>query len=642
MPKTESPQARSPQRAAAPRVAPRRKKRASTEKTTGNNQSDAPATAAQVNDSQPMLPNQNWESEKSKGQKAWLRILAAIFGFLLLSGFIFAMMSSNRTKPPKDVAKKLDETNNIQPDASDTTGTDSVETTTDIEPDLKDAEPHLDKTNLDPNPPHDATTESAADLDSNRGDSPTNPTAASPPDLPSKPLATQTEPQTEISTENSQQQAPRFPSPFRNSETETPIAPTPTPTKNQPEVGMVNKIEKQMGDLAGLLEQSGASLNELRDATVEASGNSLAGIPKYVVEKPGQIKPDLERLNLNVGGLLFDQTPLPVVARELSSLSGVPITIDARSLEAAGKEINQQISATITDADLNTAMDQLLAPLGITKQPDSVGLRFTVANSLDFKKASHSTAQFAGLDEQAKKNFLAYIQGMIAPEIWVRPEDPADIELQGDEILAQCPADVQAQIERLISKLKAANALASDPTDPAAIKQTLTRSAAILSKLEAPIETKHTIRTPIGLFLSKFQSYSSVTVIVDWENVAKQGWNPGTLIPGHIDEPTAGDVVRQLAQAMSLSVIAIDSDTVMLTTVEQAAETRDIEVYPVAKLLAGKFDEDQLKEAFETTLGFELRTEKYVYDSSCQCFIVAASQSKQRQVEALLKRLEGI
>ena len=610
--------------------------------------SDAvPETAVpkqRANVSQPLLPNQNWESERSKGNKTWLRILAAVLGLIVLGGFIFAMMSSNRDQPPKNVSKKLEEANNVQPNDSDPVTSETVESGTVTESNSKEPETQAAITDSDSNRSSDPpTADPDPDPDASATDSPT---ALPPPPLPNDhsvgPLAKQETAQPETQDSNPESLLPL--SPFRNSETATlsATATTPKSESTQTGVGMVNKIEKQMGDLAGLLEQSGASLNELSDATVKASGTSLAGIPKYVIEKPDPAKSNSERLNLNVGGLLFDQTPLPVVVRELSSLSGVPITIDARSLEAAGKEINQQISATIKDADLNTAMDQLLAPLGITKKTDSVGLQFTVTNSQDFKKASHSTAQFSGLDEQARKSFLAHIQGLIDPEIWGRAQDPAEIELQGEDIVAQCPAEVHTQIKRLISKLMAANVLIAAPTDPAAIDQTLTRSAAIASKLEAAIETEHTIRTPIGLFLTKLHSKSNVTVVADWENLAKQGWNPQTLIPGNIDEPTAGEVVRQLAQSMNLSVVVIDASTLMLTTVERAAITRDIEVYPVAKLLAGKFDEAQLKEAFHATLGFELRNEKYVYDSSCQCFIVAASQAKQRQVEALLNRLEGI
>ena len=405
---------------------------------------------------------------------------------------------------------------------------------------------------------------------------------------------------------------------------------------------MVAKIENEMGDLAGLLEKSGASLNDLRDVAFEASGQTIVGIPKYVVEKPGAMKSDLERLKLNVGGILFEDTPLPVVVRDLISISGVPITIDARSLEAAGKDLNQPVSLTITDTDLNTAMDKILAPLGITKQPDSVGLKFTVANPQDLKPAPYSLKEFAGLDEEAKKSFMAYIQAMIDPQIWVRQQNPAMIELQGDDIAVSCPAQSHAQIKRLVAKLKSANALIADPTDAAAIAQTLTRSGAITSKLEAPIKSDQTIRTPIGSFFTKLQTKSGVTVLVDWENISKEGWTPNTLVPGNIDEPTTGDIVKQLAQSMNLSVVVVDQSTLILTTVDQAAKAGDIEVYSVAKLLAGKFDENQLKEVFETTLGFHLRSAKYVYDSSCQCFIVAASQSRQRQVEALLKRLEGI
>jgi len=396
-----------------------------------------------------------------------------------------------------------------------------------------------------------------------------------------------------------------------------------------------------MGDLAGLLEKSGASLSDLRDAAFEASGQTVVGVPKYVIEKPGIMKTDLARLDLNVGGLLLEDTPLPVVARELTSIAGVPITIDARSIEAAGLDVNQPVSLTITDSDLNTAMDQILTPLGLVKQADSVGLKFTVANSLELELASYSLAEFADLDEQAKKSFLAYIQAMIAPQIWVRDQNPATIELQGDDIVVSCPAQSHTQIKRMVAKLKYANALIVDPTDPAAMAQTLTRSGAIISKLEAPIETNQTIRTPIGLFFTKLQKKSGVTVLVDWENISKEGWTPQTLIPSSIDEPTAGDTVKQLAQSMSLSLVAVDQNTLLLTTVNKAASAGDIEVYSVAKLLAGKFDENQLKELFETTLGFHLRSAKYVYDASCQCFIVVASQAKQRQVEALLKRLEG-
>lgn len=580
-----------------------------------------------------MLPDQQWESEKTKRQKRLIGILCSILAALFLAGFILAATNSGKKMTPKDMPpgekaeSKISEVNEQTGQPSKNTD-ESTDTDTDTQPQLnqQDVDPTLIEDSIQKEP---SPTKVETEIENSVPDG----------TAPKPPLETETEIET---TDNPPQQSPLVPSPFRNPTTETPSDVTPEPSKKQNGVGMVAKIDNRIGDLAGLLEKSGASLSDLRDVAFEASKQSFAGIPKYVVEKPNPVKSDLEDLKLNVGGMLFDQTPLPVVVRDLISISGVPITIDARTLQAAGKDINQPISMTIKDMDLDSAINRILVPVGITKQPDSFGLKLTVASSPELKPVSYSLADFGELDEQARQNFVAYIQAMIEPQIWVRDQNPATLLLQGDSIEANCPDDSHIQIKRLITKLKAAKALVANPDDPAAIAQTLTLSGSIVSKLESPIETKQTIRSPIGSYLNRLQSKTGVTVLVDWENVSKQGWNPQTFVPGNIDEPTTGDLIKQLAQSMGLSVIVINQETLMLTTIQEAANARDIEVYPVAKLLAGKFDEQHLKEAFETTLGYQLRTEKYVYNSTCQCFIVAAPQSKQRQVEALLKRLEGI
>jgi len=422
----------------------------------------------------PMLPNQQWESDESKSKKRLVRTLALVLGTVLLGGFILALTIANRNKPPIPVAENAvdDDVDEVNKDAQ------PAESQDDIEP--KTVETEAISKQVTQNPPS-PTSDTDPEPDPSTSIAPT-----APPQLPG--TATQlptAEPTTADPTkEDPSKQSPQLPSPFRNAETEAPASVSPEPAKQQSAMGMVAKIENQMGDLAGLLEKSGASLSDLRDVAFEASGQTVVGMPKYVIEKPGTMKTDLARLDLNVGGLLLEDTPLPVVVRELTSISGVPITIDARSIEAAGVDVNQPISLTITDSALNTAMDQILTPLGIVKQTDSVGLKFTVANSLELELASYSLAEFADLDEQAKKSFLAYIQAMIDPQIWVRDLNPATIELQGDDIVVSCPAQSHTQIKRMVAKLKSANALIADPTDPAAMAQTLTRSGAIISPKE--------------------------------------------------------------------------------------------------------------------------------------------------------------
>ena len=251
--------------------------------------SDPGANRASSND--PMLPNQQWESDKSKSKKRLVRMLALVLGTLLLGGFIVALTIANRKKPPTPVAEKVEKAddNDAETEANNAESKDAQPTDSqdDIEPEPREADPNSELAKQDSQDP----TSNAADPGSDSG---TLITQSAPPKLPG--TATQLpapDPTTPDPSTEDPKQSPHLPSPFRNAETETPADVTPEPAKQQGPVGMVAKIENQMGDLAGLLEKSGASLNDLRDVAVEASGQSIVGMPKYVIEKPGAMKPDL-------------------------------------------------------------------------------------------------------------------------------------------------------------------------------------------------------------------------------------------------------------------------------------------------------------------------------------------------------------
>lgn len=431
--------------------------------------------------------------------------------------------------------------------------------------------------------------------------------------------------------------------PFRGGKQPANLNIEPEPPKKKVGLGSLEKIDGKIGDLAGLLERNGTSLTELRDVADGLSADAPAGIPKYVVEKPDEIKPNLEKLKLVVGGMLYDKAPLPRICRDLTAMTGIPITIDAAAIANAGKNPNELVSIKIEDSDLDTALNKILVPMGLAHQNDELGLTITSPTSRELAtKNIPLPASLKSLGDQARKKILSHIQNMVQPEIWVQQPSPSTIKIEDDNIVVTCPTNCHPKIQRLIDKLAASIALSKNGADQAAIATTQTRSESILAKLEKEIIVRHSIQMEIGSYLNKLQKKTGVSVVVDWKNVIVEGWNPKTKIPGNIDEKTVQEVIRQLALAMNLTVVAVNEDTLILTTTKQASTTTDIEVYPVGKLLGGKFTPDTLYETFETTLGSTLRTSRYVFDPDCLCFIVAAPQTKQRQVAALLKRLEGI
>ena len=414
----------------------------------------------------------------------------------------------------------------------------------------------------------------------------------------------------------------------------------PAPPKKK--VASLDKMDGKIGDLAGLLERNGTSLNELRDIADGFEVNLPAGIPKYNIKKPDEIKPNLDKRKHNVDGMLFDKAPLPQVTRVFATITGIPITIDAEAITDAGKNPNEPISITIKESDVETALNKILVPLGLTKKEDGHGFTITVANSEVFTNEKIALPNSSKLDDAAKQRFLAYIQGMIDPEVWVREQNPASVKIEGNQIIANCSPNHHAKLNRLVEKLKASLTLIDDDSDATALVKLETRSNGIIDKLQQKIEVRHSIQLPINKYLTKLQKKTGISVIADWPDLISVGWNPKTKVPGNIDEPTAQEVIQRLAESMNLTVKAINAETLLLTTISKAESSPDVEVYSVAKLLKGKFDNDSIVEIFETTLGNSLRTSRYVYDPTCQCFIVAAPQSKQRQVEALFERLEKL
>ena len=417
----------------------------------------------------------------------------------------------------------------------------------------------------------------------------------------------------------------------------------PDPPKRKVDGGSLDKIDNKIGDLSGLLSQNGTSLEELRELATVMSADGPVGMPKYYFKKPAKpLKFNPEKLNLNIDGMLYNKAILPQFCRDINSLTGVPITIDAKAIVNAGKNPNAEVTTTIKAIALNSAIDEVLAPMGLTKVENENGLTITASQPRDFVTEKIPLPNSARINDNAKRLFLSYIQGMIEPEIWVRQENPASIQIEAGNIVSTCPIECQFKIKRMVSKLASAISLIDNKTDKAAAAVLQTRTGSILPKLEKNISFRHTVQTPIGPYLNKLHKETGVSVIVDWKNVVSEGWTPQTKVPGMLSEPNVKELIRQVAISMNLRAEVVDQNTLVLTTIQQANSNYEIEVYSVTKLLAGKFDEASLKEVFGTTLDNALRNSRYVFDSTCQCFIVAAPQSKQRQVELLLNRLEDL
>ena len=97
----------------------------------------------------------------------------------------------------------------------------------------------------------------------------------------------------------------------------------------------LDSLRTEMGELSELLEQSGTSILEIQDLAEANKEQRLIGIPKYFIKQP-----EIEQLNfakqlsLSCGGLRYNDVRLTGVLRDITSITGVPITLDTDSILA--------------------------------------------------------------------------------------------------------------------------------------------------------------------------------------------------------------------------------------------------------------------------------------------------------------------
>ncbi len=622
----------------------------------------APVKQAPVVDG-PVLPNEQWTSDATRRRKRIVTATIGVLGTLLLLGAVGMAIVHNFTKPktlPVELAN-VDSSNGNEPELLDNGLLEDVE--------LADAVPIANENNdstsntridvgaappvVDGPPPTDANPAAIGQNPSipveaventQIDDSAAQDGSASDVDESSIDDPGETGAAAQVTVEPSELE---IKSPFAETKRDPDSALTlePTAKSNRPaEVGMVEALESDLGDLSVLLEASGTSLMEIKDLTAAIRTRQIVGIPKYIIPFPDSARLDLEKqLEMPIGGLMYDNAPLTRIIQNLSAITGVPITVEARSIVAAGKIPNPEVSVKISDTTLDEALTELLTPLGLSHVTNPGGVTIGVFPSQLMSSKTFEIPGGTDIDDDGKKRLIAAIQILIEPESWARTDDPAKINLQGNQIVADCAAAAQAQIQLLLSKLDSSLALARSRDDLAALANTRSRWKSIKPSLTKDPALVHSVQAEIGTFLNQLQSKTGVSILVDWQHVVGEGWTPQTIVPGNVREPTVEATVDELARAMDLTYLAIDDSTLMMTTFAQTTRLVDLEVYPLGNLVPARLAPQQLIQLVTESLGAQLQSEsvRYIFEPSFQCLIVSAPQQIQRQIEALIDRLEN-
>jgi len=402
--------------------------------------------------------------------------------------------------------------------------------------------------------------------------------------------------------------------------------------------------------LAELLESSGFSLTSMRDLVTSLREEQSFGIPKYHFQQGAISLPDLNRqLEIPLPYLKYEQAHLSSILRDITDLTGIPLTIEPASVRAVHQTIDPQLSIELNQSTIGKGLDEILALAGLIKVPQERGSLVIFAEGFDQSKiVDHPLPNWSVQEPEQQKILISdFINGtkkLVFPMSWETQPNPARIWLEDEGIkVFQLPV-AHHQIAELIAKVNAALALAKDPLDTAAIKILFTKNEAIASKLEQPSGLSHQLSQSFSSLLRQLQRNTGVSILADWESLNSVGWAPDTKVPGTFSEPSLKKVLDEMTRSMGITYVIFDQQTVLLTTFDTATSYSDLEVYSFGKILSGKLNQNQALSLLYRSIGDELSypNVQVVYEPQYLSLIVVAPQLIQRRVAAVLKALEEI
>jgi hypothetical protein len=402
------------------------------------------------------------------------------------------------------------------------------------------------------------------------------------------------------------------------------------------------EMNRKMGALAGLLTGSDTSLRDLQDLSVLLSRREAFTLPKYRLEKPKPLKLNLEKLiELPIAGLsAAEPISLAKASRSLTTLTGVPISIDARQISMMGLSINPKLDLKIAEMKLLSASQDLAKQVGLECIVGENSLLLSLPADTKNSKVAIDFPRVGELSADEKQRFVESIKQLIATEIWTKAELPATVSVVDDKILLDCPEGVQRHVRMMIDRINAAAKLANDPSDTTSREVVAARWTASETLREREPGWALSSDRSIGSFLNRIEQIHGLTVLVDWQAALAAGWTPATMVPGEMIEPTVGGTVQELARSMGLSLIGIDAVTVQLTAREIAASALDLEVYPCGDWAAG-VESREVEQLMFKALGANIESNfvRVVFEPKCRAVIAVAPQPLQRQIERLIQKL---
>ena len=359
-------------------------------------------------------------------------------------------------------------------------------------------------------------------------------------------------------------------------------------------------------------------------------------LPPSPVDVAARLADPLAEIELN-------DVPLIGVMDLLSSMSTVPITLDADMLAQLGVAPRDRVTLRLGSTTIGDALRTAVAKRGLSVAIDGGGLIVTAP--ADYRetprKIRYTVSDLAGEDQAALEKLATMIRNLVAPQSWRGNGGEGSIEPVGNALLVVQTGDVHRRILIFCEKLRNARRLPLRSREDPRLFTLATRADRARKTLDRPVTVNFHEPAPLARILAYLSQVTGVDILVDRASLALADTSDQVEATLTARKQRLGEALTALLRPLGLTYRIVGDELIQVTTEEAAEERLELEFLPIGHWLdrGGSAERlaEQLKARVAPVSWSDVGGEADIYfDAPSGCLIVLQSQPAQAAIQQLL------
>ena len=359
-------------------------------------------------------------------------------------------------------------------------------------------------------------------------------------------------------------------------------------------------------------------------------------LPPASVDVAARLADPLAEINLN------DATLIGVMDL-LSSLSTVPITLDADALLQLGVAPRDRITLRIGPTTVGEALRAAAAKRGLGLIVD--GGEAIVTAPAEYRettqKIPYTVSDLAGNDRAGMEKLADLIRTLVAPQSWQSGGGPGSIEPDGDALSVVQTAGVHRRILIFCEKLRNARGLPLRSHEAPELFSLKTRTEQARNTRARPVTANFHEPAPLARILAYLSQAAGCDILVDRAALAQADTSDQVEATLTARKQALGEALAALLRPLGLTYRIVGGELLQVTTDDAAKERLELEFYPIGPWLERGISAERLEEQLKARVApvswSDVGGEAEIYfDAPSRCLIVLQSQPAQAKIQQLL------